>query len=220
MADAPPPVEPWQWPDAQWRHARRPRAAPAAASGPRTGWATRGAPSRSRSTPTTTRTSSRDGGQLDRPALPGDSTAIASGCPDPEAARPVRRSPPRSTSRPSPRSSTPTSSAASSPRATRSASTAGSTSSTRRSRTTPERDLMLRSADTLGADRRRAPVGLRTPSWDFSPTRSAIEKEMGLALRLVAHGRRGLLRAAARRRAHRRDRAARRVGARRRRRTS
>ena len=72
------PVEPWQWPDAQWRtlvgHVRAGRSLR-----PRTGWVTRGAPSRSRSTPTTTRTScataaSRSAGS------PGASTATASGC--------------------------------------------------------------------------------------------------------------------------------------------
>ena len=43
-----------------------------------------------------------------------------------------------------------------------------------------ERDLMLRSADTLEKVSGARPVGLRTPSWDFSPSTLAIEKEMGL----------------------------------------
>jgi len=43
-----------------------------------------------------------------------------------------------------------------------------------------ERDLMLRSADTLEKITGLRPVGLRTPSWDFSPNTLAIEKEMGL----------------------------------------
>jgi peptidoglycan-N-acetylglucosamine deacetylase len=43
-----------------------------------------------------------------------------------------------------------------------------------------ERDLMLRSADTLEKITGMRPVGLRTPSWDFSPNTLAIEKEMGL----------------------------------------
>src|SRR5262245_36370983 len=43
-----------------------------------------------------------------------------------------------------------------------------------------ERDLMLRSADTLAKITGVRPVGLRTPSWDFSPNTLAIEKEMGL----------------------------------------
>ncbi|MFO1087363.1 MAG: polysaccharide deacetylase [Reyranellaceae bacterium] len=43
-----------------------------------------------------------------------------------------------------------------------------------------ERDLMLRSADTLEKITGRRAVGLRTPSWDFSPNTLAIEKEMGL----------------------------------------
>ncbi|MEO5784656.1 MAG: polysaccharide deacetylase [Casimicrobiaceae bacterium] len=43
-----------------------------------------------------------------------------------------------------------------------------------------ERDLMLRSADTLEAVTGVRPVGIRTPSWDFSPHTLAIEKEMGL----------------------------------------
>jgi peptidoglycan/xylan/chitin deacetylase (PgdA/CDA1 family) len=44
-----------------------------------------------------------------------------------------------------------------------------------------ERDLLLRSADTLEQITGVRPVGLRTPSWDFSPHTLAIEKEMGLA---------------------------------------
>ncbi|MGY2049731.1 polysaccharide deacetylase family protein [Methylobacterium sp. JK268] len=44
-----------------------------------------------------------------------------------------------------------------------------------------ERDLMLRSADALETITGVRPVGLRTPSWDFSPSTLAIEKEMGLA---------------------------------------
>lgn len=43
-----------------------------------------------------------------------------------------------------------------------------------------ERDLMLRSAETLERLTGVRPVGLRTPSWDFSPDTLRIEKEMGL----------------------------------------
>jgi peptidoglycan-N-acetylglucosamine deacetylase len=43
-----------------------------------------------------------------------------------------------------------------------------------------ERDLMLRSADALEKITKVRPVGLRTPSWDFSPNTLAIEKDMGL----------------------------------------
>ena len=43
-----------------------------------------------------------------------------------------------------------------------------------------ERDLMLRSADALERVTGARPVGLRTPSWDFSPNTLAIEKERGL----------------------------------------
>jgi peptidoglycan/xylan/chitin deacetylase (PgdA/CDA1 family) len=43
-----------------------------------------------------------------------------------------------------------------------------------------ERDLMLRSADTLEKICGVRPVGLRTPSWDFSPNTLAIEREMEL----------------------------------------
>ncbi|MCC7547246.1 MAG: polysaccharide deacetylase [Burkholderiales bacterium] len=43
-----------------------------------------------------------------------------------------------------------------------------------------ERDLMLRAADTLAQITGVRPVGLRTPSWDFSPDTLRIEKEMGL----------------------------------------
>ena len=43
-----------------------------------------------------------------------------------------------------------------------------------------ERDLMLRSADTLEQITGKRSVGLRTASWDFSPNTLAIEKEMGL----------------------------------------
>jgi peptidoglycan-N-acetylglucosamine deacetylase len=43
-----------------------------------------------------------------------------------------------------------------------------------------ERDLMLRAADELEKITGVRAVGLRTPSWDFSPNTLAIEKEMGL----------------------------------------
>lgn len=43
-----------------------------------------------------------------------------------------------------------------------------------------ERDLMLRSADTLERITGMRPVGIRTPSWDFSPNTLRIEKEMDL----------------------------------------
>jgi peptidoglycan-N-acetylglucosamine deacetylase len=43
-----------------------------------------------------------------------------------------------------------------------------------------ERDLMMRSADTLEKITAKRAVGLRTPSWDFSPNTLRIEKEMGL----------------------------------------
>lgn len=43
-----------------------------------------------------------------------------------------------------------------------------------------ERNLMLRSADTLEKITRVRPVGMRTPSWDFSPHTLKIQQEMGL----------------------------------------
>ena len=43
-----------------------------------------------------------------------------------------------------------------------------------------ERDLMLRSADTLEAITGARPVGMRTPSWDFSPHTLRIARQMGL----------------------------------------
>ncbi len=43
-----------------------------------------------------------------------------------------------------------------------------------------ERDLMFRSADTLEKVSGQRPVGLRTPSWDFSPATLRIERELGL----------------------------------------
>src|SRR5437870_10389524 len=43
-----------------------------------------------------------------------------------------------------------------------------------------ERDLQMRSADTLAKLTGQRPVGIRTPSWDFSPNTLAITKEMGL----------------------------------------
>ena len=43
-----------------------------------------------------------------------------------------------------------------------------------------ELDLMLRSSDTLTKITGKRPVGLRTPSWDFSPLTLRIQKEMGL----------------------------------------
>ena len=43
-----------------------------------------------------------------------------------------------------------------------------------------ERDLMLRSADTLESISGMRPVGMRTPSWDFSPNTLSLVREMGL----------------------------------------
>jgi len=45
---------------------------------------------------------------------------------------------------------------------------------------TNERDLQFRSADVLEKIAGVRPVGIRTPSWDFSPNTLAITKEMGL----------------------------------------
>jgi peptidoglycan/xylan/chitin deacetylase (PgdA/CDA1 family) len=43
-----------------------------------------------------------------------------------------------------------------------------------------ERELQMRSADVLETITGTRPVGIRTPSWDFSPHTLAITKEMGL----------------------------------------
>ncbi len=43
-----------------------------------------------------------------------------------------------------------------------------------------ERDLMFRSADTLEQITGIRPIGMRTPSWDFTPSTLAIAKEVGL----------------------------------------
>ncbi|EDP65332.1 polysaccharide deacetylase [alpha proteobacterium BAL199] len=43
-----------------------------------------------------------------------------------------------------------------------------------------ERDLMFRATDTLEQITGVRPVGLRTPSWDFSPSTLRIERELGL----------------------------------------
>jgi len=43
-----------------------------------------------------------------------------------------------------------------------------------------ERELQLRAADTLEQLSGQRPVGIRTPSWDFSPHTLAITREMGL----------------------------------------
>jgi len=43
-----------------------------------------------------------------------------------------------------------------------------------------ERELHLRSAETLTAITGVGPVGMRTPSWDFSPATLTIQREMGL----------------------------------------
>lgn len=43
-----------------------------------------------------------------------------------------------------------------------------------------ERDLQMRSADTLEKVTGQRPVGIRTPSWDFSPDTLAITRDMGL----------------------------------------
>ncbi|MFD1881177.1 polysaccharide deacetylase family protein [Paracoccus pacificus] len=46
--------------------------------------------------------------------------------------------------------------------------------------TAQERELMLRAADTLERITGTRPVGMRTPSWDYSPTTLAIAEELGL----------------------------------------
>ena len=43
-----------------------------------------------------------------------------------------------------------------------------------------ERELQLRSADTLERIAGQRPVGIRTPSWDFTPHTLSITREMGL----------------------------------------
>ena len=43
-----------------------------------------------------------------------------------------------------------------------------------------ERDLQMRAADVLEKVTGTRPVGIRTPSWDFSPNTLAITREMGL----------------------------------------
>ena len=43
-----------------------------------------------------------------------------------------------------------------------------------------ERELHLRASDTLNQITGVRPVGMRTPSWDFSPATLAIQREMGL----------------------------------------
>ena len=43
-----------------------------------------------------------------------------------------------------------------------------------------ERDLQMRSADMLERVSGQRPVGIRTPSWDFSPNTLAITRDMGL----------------------------------------
>jgi peptidoglycan/xylan/chitin deacetylase (PgdA/CDA1 family) len=43
-----------------------------------------------------------------------------------------------------------------------------------------ERDLMRRAFDTLEKTSGRAPVGVRVPSWDFSPNTLALIRELGL----------------------------------------
>ena len=43
-----------------------------------------------------------------------------------------------------------------------------------------ERELHLRSSDTLAQITGVRPVGMRTPSWDFSPATLTIQREMGL----------------------------------------
>jgi len=44
-----------------------------------------------------------------------------------------------------------------------------------------ERYLMRRSADALEKTSGMRPIGIRTPSWDFSPAKLAIARDMGLA---------------------------------------
>lgn len=43
-----------------------------------------------------------------------------------------------------------------------------------------ERELMMRAADTLERVSGQRPVGMRTPSWDYSPATLSVAREMGL----------------------------------------
>src|SRR4030095_1739409 len=42
-----------------------------------------------------------------------------------------------------------------------------------------ERDLQMRAADMLEKISGQRPVGIRTPSWDFSPNTLALHRDMG-----------------------------------------
>ena len=74
---------------------------------------------------------------------------------------------------------------------------------------------MLRSADTLEKITGMRAVGMRTPSWDFSPNTLAIEKEMGLLYDSSLMADEDCYELLLRRRADRRRRAAGRMDARR-----
>ena len=58
-----------------------------------------------------------------------------------------------------------------------------------------ERDLMFRAADTLEKIAGNRPVGLRTPSWDFSPEHAADRTRARPSVRFLPHGGRRSLRA-------------------------
>ena len=78
-----------------------------------------------------------------------------------------------------------TSSARSSRRGTRSGSTGGSTSSTAGSLRPTSADLQMRAADTLERIAGVRPVGIRTPSWDFSQHTLGNQPRDGTPLRLL-----------------------------------
>ena len=171
------PLEPWQWPDAQWR-----KLVDQVRAGrtyrPTSGWVAPAAPSRCRSTPTTRRTSCATA-EVDRPARLGPVRQPRRRAPHPQAAHPLRG--PRHVLRPAV-------SALLHPDEQRRVVAEGHEIGIHGwihelNSVLPyeaERDLMLRSADTLEKITGVRAVGLRTPSWDFSPNTLRIEKEMGL----------------------------------------
>ena len=122
----------------------------------------------------------RDGGKLDRPDVVGPVRQPRRRAAHPRAAEALEHSRRPSSCPPSPRCSTPTNSA----RVIAEGHEIGLHGWIHELNSVlpekDERELHLRSADTLTEITGVRPVGMRTPSWDFSPATLTIQREMGL----------------------------------------
>ena len=170
--------QPWQWSEERWRGiVERVRAGRTLR--PDTGRTARAAPWRSRSIRPRDRRAARRR-RVDRPPEPGPVRQPRRHPAHPDSAARNTRSRRPSTCRPSRPCSIPTSSAASVAEGHEIGIHGWIHERNSILPEVSERDLQMRSADMLEKVSGQRPVGIRTPSWDFSPHTLAITRDMGL----------------------------------------